>query len=113
MRVRSSGEFARLKTDGRRLAKGCLIANWIEEAGKEAEPLRLGVITPRNVGPAVARSRARRLLREAFRLNQLKLKRPLTLILIARPSVAGKMLADVEKDFLNLMRQARLLVECQ
>jgi ribonuclease P protein component len=59
----------------------------------------------------VARTRARRLLRESFRLHQRELKRPLTLVLVARPSIAGKSFSDVERDYLNLMRQAGLLAE--
>jgi len=91
------------------MAKGCLVGNWMEKAGRGGEPLRLGVITPKSIGPAVERSRARRLLRESFRLNQRKLKTPLTLVLIARRSIAGMNLQDVERDYLNLMRQANLL----
>jgi ribonuclease P protein component len=109
--MRWSGEFAQLKEEGRRLAKGCLVGNWMEKAGRAGEPIRLGVITPKSVGSAVERARARRLLRESFRLNQGKLKKPLTLILVARPSIAGKGLQDVERDYLNLLRQARLLAQ--
>src|ERR1044072_4141638 len=103
-RVQASAEFARIKLEGKRLAKGSLLANWIEEAGREGQPRRLGVVTPKSVGPAMARSRARRLMREAFRLNQQKLKQPLTLVLVARQSIVGKGLADVERASLNLMR---------
>ena len=110
-RVQQSAEFARIKAEGRRLAKGSLLGNWIEEAGREGQPLRLGVVTPKSVGSAMERSRARRLMREAFRLNQEKLKRPLTLVLVARQSIVGNGLAEVERDFLNLMRAARLLAE--
>ena len=110
-RLRQSAEFARIKAEGRRLAKGSLLANWIQEAGREGQPLRLGVVTPKSVGAAVERSRARRLMREVFRVNQQKLKRPLTLVLVARQSIVGNGLAEVERDFLNLMRAARLLAE--
>jgi ribonuclease P protein component len=110
-RLRQSAEFAQIKLDGRRLAKGSLLANWIERPGRQGEPLRLGVVTPKSIGPAVERSRARRLMREAFRLNQRKLKRPLTLVLVARRSIVGNGFAEVERDFLNLMRAARLLAE--
>lgn len=110
-RVRWSGEFARIKMEGRRLAQGCLVGNWIEQAGREGEPLRLGVITPRNVGSAVARNRARRLMREAFRVNQTRMKQPLTLVLVARPSIAGKGFSDVEKDYLKLLHNAGLLAK--
>jgi ribonuclease P protein component len=109
MRVQRTGEFARIKSKGERLAKGCLLANWIRDGGRDDRPLRLGVVTAKSVGSAVARARARRLMREVFRLNQKRLAVPLTLVLVARQSIVGKGLADVERDFLNLMRQARLL----
>jgi ribonuclease P protein component len=110
-RLRQSAEFARLKTEGRRLAKGCLLANWIEAAGREGQTLRLGVVTSKSVGGAVVRAKARRLMREAFRLNQQRLKQPLTLVLVARQSIVGNGLAEVERDFLNLMQAARLLTD--
>src|SRR5688500_4554582 len=110
-RLQQSAEFARLKSEGQRLAKGSLLANWIEEAGREGQPRRLGVVTPKSVGSAVDRARARRLMREAFRLNQNRLKQPLTLVLVARQSIVGNGLAEVQRDFLNLMRTARLLAE--
>ena len=110
-RLQQSAEFARTKSEGKRLAKGSLLANWIEEAGRQGQPIRLGVVTPKSIGSAMDRSRARRLMREAFRLNQQKLKRPLTLVLVARRSIVGNGLAEVERDFLNLMRAARLLAE--
>jgi ribonuclease P protein component len=110
-RLKRSAEFARVKLEGRRLAKGSLLANWVEEPGAHGQALRLGVVTSKGIGAALARSRARRLMRESFRLNQGKLKRPLTLVLVARQSIVGKGLAEVERDFLSLMRQARLLAE--
>ena len=72
---------------------------------------RLGVITTRKLGPAVVRSRARRLLRETFRLHQHDLIQPVTLVLVARSSIVGKRLADVEGDFLSAMRRAKMLRE--
>jgi len=93
------------------MAKGCLAGNWMEKPGRGGEALRLGVITPKSIGSAPERARARRLLRESFRLHQRELKRPLTLVLIARASIAGKDFAAVERDYLNLMRQANLLVK--
>lgn len=98
-----------MKVEGRRLSKGCLVGNWVEQAGRGGEELRLGVVTPKSIGPAVARTRARRLLRESFRLHQGELKRPLTLVLVARASIVGKDFRDVERDYLNLMRQAGLV----
>lgn len=108
-RIKQGRDFARAKTQGKRVSSGCLIANWLTlPAGS---PTRLGVITARRVGGAVARARARRLLREAFRIHQLALREPVDLILVAQPSIAGKGFADVERDYIAALRKARLLKE--
>ena len=106
-RLKQGRDFARLKQSGRRLAHGCLIANWLELPADATA--RVGVVVSRKVGNAVQRSRARRLLRESFRLHQHDLTQRLELVLVARPSIAGRNLGQVEKDFLGTMRRAGLL----
>lgn len=106
-RIKQSRDFARLRRAGQRAAGGCLIANWgrLPSAGHS----RLGVITSGQLGNAVIRSRARRLLREVFRLHQHELAQPLELVLVARQSIVGKRFGAVEKDFLTTLRKAGLL----
>ena len=88
------------------MTSGCLIANW--RLSTEGVASRLGVITSSRIGNAVVRSRARRLLRETFRLHQNDLKAPVDLVLIARNSILGKGLTEVENDFLTILRKAGL-----
>ena len=107
MRLRRSADFARIKLGGDRLVKGCLIANWLDMPTDGIS--RLGVITSRRIGGSVVRSRARRLLRECFRLNQCRLARPIDLVLIARRSIADMKYAEVESDFLRVLQRAGLL----
>ncbi len=106
-RLKQGRDFARLRQGGERLAIGCLVANWQRLAAGARS--RLGVITSGRVGGAVVRNRARRLLRESFRLHQHELAQPVDLVLVARPSIAGKAFAEVEKDFLTSLRKAGLL----
>jgi ribonuclease P protein component len=61
------------------------------------------------VGNAVARSRARRLLRECFRLHQRDLVSPQDVVLVARASIAGRTLEQIKKDYLSALRRAELL----
>ena len=107
MRVKQSRDFSRIRQEGQRLVNGCLIANW--RVLPPESPIRLGVVTSRKIGNAVVRNRVRRLMREVFRVHQHDLARPIDLILVARPSIAGKALVSVEKDFLTALRKAGLL----
>ena len=106
-RVTQSRDFLRIRQQGERLAQGCLVANW-NKLPDGASP-KLGVVTSKKIGGAVQRVRARRLLRESFRLHQHEFTQPIELILVARNSIAGKKFADVEKDFLATLRRAGLL----
>ena len=105
-RLIASGDFARLKTKGRRLAYGTLLLNWSAASTKEC---RLGVITSRKVGGAVVRNRSRRWVREAFRVHRHELAEVVDLVVVARPSIAKKDFQTVEADLLHLLKIARLL----
>ncbi len=107
MRLKHWRDFADIRRQGHRLAGGCLIANWKTlPAGSVS---RVGIITFRKLGSAVARSRARRLLRETFRTHQHHLQQPVAMVLVARSSIVSKSLPEVECDFLWAMQRAKLL----
>jgi len=91
---------------GERRVSGCLIANW-RRLGPGEGP-RVGIVTSRKVGGAVVRSLARRMLREAFRLQQHDLLAPVAMVLVARPSLAGKSFATVTRDLRRCLEQAGL-----
>jgi ribonuclease P protein component len=106
-RLKQTRDFTRLKTQGRRLARGCVLMNWAELASTGQS--RLGIVAAKRIGNAVVRSRAKRLLRQAFRLHQHDLRVPSEIVLVARDSIAGKAFADVERDYLAALRVAGLL----
>jgi len=103
-RISRSSDFNRLKEEGRREVCGTLILNWLP-----SPLLRLGIVTSRNVGPATIRSRARRLLREVFRQHQHQIVEPVSMVLVARRSIAGSHLETVRRDYLRALSRARLI----
>lgn len=105
-RLHGSREFARVRAEGQRQVCGCLILNWRRLAAGDSS--RLGIVTSRKVGGSVIRSRARRLMREAFRTEQLELTEPVALVLVARPSLARKNFASVCRDLRRGLQEAGL-----
>jgi ribonuclease P protein component len=105
-RIRHRRDFAAARVEGQRFVSGCLIANLKPLAAGHSS--RVGTVASRQVGPATVRNRARRLLRESFRLHQHELRQPALVVLVARRSIAGKALAQVERDYLTVLRRAGL-----
>lgn len=109
-RLQRSWEFGRARLEGQRIVKGCLILNWRSADAETGQGTsRLGVVTSRKIGNAVARSRARRLMREVFRLHQHDIQQKADIVLVARQSIAGKSFAQVELDFMAAAKQAKLI----
>jgi len=80
-RVLRKGDFDRAFEAGQRaFAKGLVV--YLRDAGLGRA--RLGLVTSRKFGDAVRRNRARRLLREAFRLDHAKLP-PLDIVALPQP----------------------------
>jgi len=73
--------------------------------------LRVGVIaSKRTLRRAVDRNRAKRLMREAYRLNRHLFSGKLDVVLIARRPIAKASLALVERDLVRLANKAGMLV---
>ena len=105
-RLQRNAEFRRAYERGRRHAGRLFVAYVLDTPD---QPRALGCVTSRKIGNAVARNRARRSLREPYRLPQHSLKTNFQLVLIARSAINGKKYRDVEAGFLELVRGAGLL----
>ncbi len=109
-RITDSSAFARVMRKGRRLT-GSYAVMWSVPGGAPGGA-RLGVVAAKRVfRRAVDRNRAKRLLREAFRLNRAALRGDVDVVLMARAAILGVGRAAVECDLLGLAARNRLLAQ--
>ena len=106
--IKENHLFSKVYAKGKKASGKCL-AVYVLNNYKTTET-RLGITTGKKLGNAVQRSRARRLIREAFRAIQKKyeFRRPYLIVVVARtPIVDDKrkmddVFSDMEKAFLKL-----------
>ena len=106
-RLKLSREFERVRKEGRAVRGGLLMLSVLPVDGEKR--FRVGLITSRRVGGAVARNRVRRRLREIVRRNQQALKGGIWFVVIARRSAAQTDSAVLEAEWLRLARRAGIL----
>lgn len=106
-RLRLNRDFVRVRTEGRTVRGNLLMLGVLPV--DETAAFRVGLVTSKRVGGAVARNRVRRRLREIVRRHQHALGTGLWLVVIARPVAACASSAALEDDWLRLLKRASIL----
>lgn len=103
-RLRSSGEFAAVRRDGRSWADGLLV---LVSRPNEFDVTRFGFIVSKRVGNAVIRNRVRRRLKEAARLSQVQCG--WDLVFIARQGASSADYGLLSGSMKKLLTRANVL----
>ncbi len=113
-RIRKRPEFVRIQASPVRVTTRHLLFLLADGAPATAPKLaRIGIVASRKVGPSVVRNRAKRLVREAFRLHPEVFPAGLDVVVIVRPGTHLLGLAALAAEVVGagpmLARRAREL----
>jgi ribonuclease P protein component len=108
-RLRFAAEFRRVKDHGRSFGGRFIVLGVLREADPGRD-CRIGLVTSRRVGGAVARNRVRRRLREAIRASRSRLRAGGWLVVIARHLAARATAAELREEWLRLADRASMLL---
>ncbi|MGC9468899.1 MAG: ribonuclease P protein component [Anaerolineae bacterium] len=111
MRLRRPEDFRKVRSEGRSWAHPFVVL-WA--APSDLERTRIGITASRRVGNAVARNRARRLLRESVRHLYSCIAEGWDIVLVARTALLGAHEPEVRDALRSILESANLLcVECE
>ncbi|MBI3652822.1 MAG: ribonuclease P protein component [Acidobacteria bacterium] len=101
-RVLQRGHFRRAYETGRKVQARYFTAFVLANGDAQS---RLGITATRKMGNAVARNRARRLVREVFRKNQRLVPSGIDIIINVKSALAEVAYKDLESDFISFLER--------
>jgi len=104
-RLAKRPEFERVidKGEKKRVGRLCIIFSLPNELGRK----RLGIITSKKIGNAVARNRAKRKIREIFRQIKHRIEPALDIVIISGKDVVELPYRVIEKELSNALLNQR------
>ena len=106
-RMTLSGEFRRVREQGRSAAGSHLVMAVLETGGRE--PFKAGFITSKRVGGAVVRNRVRRKLRAIVREGGERVRSGCQVVMIARVRAGRAPYSKLRKEWFWLARKLGVL----
>jgi ribonuclease P protein component len=104
--VRKRSDFERIQSTGSRVSTERFVLIFARQT-QAPGPARLGITASRRIGNAVARSRAKRLVREAFRATHELFPPELDLVVIVRRPLGELKLQAVVEEWRGAMSAIR------
>jgi len=93
--IKENRTFRRLYSKGKRIVSPLFI---LYVMPNRSEKQRLGITVSKKIGKAVERNRAKRIIREAFRLTKSELKPGFDIIFVARASTVSSTSTQIKKE---------------
>lgn len=107
-RIRQNRDYRRIYRSGKRFSNRAGLCYVV----KTKKPgTRMGFVTTKKIGHAFARNRARRLMKEVYRLHIAELSPHYEVVMLSGIFLTGATYQQAEKAILSLWRKAGILVK--
>ena len=107
-RIRQNRDYRRIYRSGKRFSNRAGLCYVV----KTKKPgTRMGFVTTKKIGHAFARTRARRLMKEGYRLHMAELSPHYEVVMLSGIFLTGATYQQAEKAILSLWRKAGILVK--
>ncbi len=103
--LKKNHEFKRAYNNGKYAAGKYLVLYVLHNGGKQN---RLGITTSKKIGNSVTRNRARRLIKESYRLLEGSVAQGYDIVFVARISEKDTGLSDIKREMEYLIRRLGL-----
>lgn len=104
-RIRTGKQYNNIYKYGKKYGGRYLLVYILK---KETGGNRFGVVTSKKVGKAVKRNRVKRQIRAIIEQSRKEVTGHYDFVVIARHHIYGVTYQDLEKDFLRIMKKAKL-----
>ncbi len=109
-KVRKNSEFQVIYRRGKSFANNLLVLYVYRNRKNHGVPFnRIGISVSKKVGKSVVRSRVKRLINEAYRLNKDSYLKGYDFVIIARVSSHDRSYSEVEKALIHVFKKAGLV----
>ena len=105
-RIRQNRDYRRIYRQGKRFSNRAGLLYLVKSRSSD---VRIGFVTTKKIGHAFARNRARRLMKEVYRLHRQELSPHYEAVMLASPFLTGASFWEAEKAILALWRKAGIL----
>ncbi|WP_110942907.1 ribonuclease P protein component [Inediibacterium massiliense] len=106
LKLRKNADFKKIYAKGNSMANRQLVLFYMKN---NQVYNRIGFIASKKVGKSVDRNRARRLIKEAFRIYNQQIEKGYDLIFIARVNINDATYQEVEKAVAHILKKSKIL----